>query len=170
MYMHSVKPPNHDDSCSLWVNSPYYRLQPLLLTTYYQDQWWTKRGWVGRASVKYGANDRNCFVFHSERVEDWRIWWQEATNSVSLRFKIVVFCIEGWFSAKCRKSCDGTRINVAFFITSHDIPILHQVVSVASPQPYFMYEQTVLGILLSPCSHFSLCLMLHICSVGELGL
>lgn len=55
----ALKPRNHDDSRSLRVNTPYYRLHPLLLTScYYQDQWQTESAERAQDQGKRGKMTR----------------------------------------------------------------------------------------------------------------
>lgn len=59
MSVRALKPRNHDDSRSLRVNTPYYRLHPLLLTScYYQDQWQTESAERAQDQGKRGKMTR----------------------------------------------------------------------------------------------------------------
>lgn len=64
----SLKPPNPDDSCSFWVNTPYYWLHSQLLTThYYQDQWQMKGG--GICTIRGGRGIGLSFIKEGEETE-----------------------------------------------------------------------------------------------------
>ena len=110
VYTLSPKPPNHDDdSCSLRVNTPYYRIQSLRLTAYYYQE-----GGVGGCGICKITGGTIGIGLSLIQGEDWRIWWQEVANCVTFMFSYSAFAIRLVLLQEFRISFHDQSLYVGF--------------------------------------------------------